>query len=153
MARRPRDPGTGQLDLFLTETEPAPAETPLPRLVLDPPPPPPPPADPEPPTPSEPDMTPEQPPLPPTDPLADLPPPPDEPPEVAADIRAMFLEEEERQRAEETITIREGKPPLVTGIYRKPRPSAPKPLVLPLADPLRPTGGGKMVGAGWARRL
>lgn len=140
MARRPRDPGTGQLDLFLTETEPAPAKTPPPRLVLDPPSPPsppPPPADPEPQTPTEPDMTSEQPPIPPTDPITDLPPPPDDPPEVAADIRAMFLEEEERQRAEETITIREGKPPLVTGIYRKPRTAAPKPLVLPLADPLR----------------
>ena len=84
-------------------------------------------------------MTPEQPPIPPTDPIADLPPPPDDPPEVAADIRAMFLEEEERQRAEETITIREGKPPLVTGIYRKPRAAVQKPLVMPLADPLRPS--------------
>ena len=80
---------------------------------------------------------PPEPPLPPTDPISDLPPPPDDPPEVAADIRAMFLEEEERQRAEETITIREGKPPLVTGIYRKPRIPNQKPLVLPLANPIQ----------------
>lgn len=68
----------------------------------------------------------------------DCPPPPDTPPEVAADVRAMFLEEEERQRAEETITIREGRPPLVTGIYRKPRPAAQQPLVMPLAPPSKP---------------
>lgn len=122
----PRRPDPNQLPLFLT---PPPEEPPTqPTLSLDTPPPAPPSA----PSPSV--------------PLpsgnggeAPLPPPPDDPPEVAADIRAMFLEEEERQRAEETITIREGKPPLVTGIYRKPRPTAPKPLVLPLADPLRPT--------------
>ncbi|MBR4188691.1 MAG: hypothetical protein IKQ55_01875, partial [Kiritimatiellae bacterium] len=143
MARKRRDPGTGQLDLFSMPDEPAvpppappPPSTPEPAMFPDQPTEPtlPPPAVPEsnkaPETPKAPEAPQEGPRLT-LVPPDDCPPPPDTPPEVAADVRAMFLEEEERQRAEETITIREGRPPLVTGIYRKPRPAAQQPLVMP----------------------
>lgn len=60
-----------------------------------------------------------------------------DPPEVAADVRALFLEEIDRQNEGDVVTPRHGKPPLITGIYRKPRPTESAPLVMPLTSPHR----------------